>query len=199
MHMHHDKYSAVTAAAREESPMTNIDEHSTSADGDPRLGFWLRAAGRGVRTRFAQAAWAGAEHPTEVADEIDRRIAAAVAPEDAAAAAAALEAIAREFGFDDADAREEGPGFGLRGFGPGWFGAGGPFGRRGFGPRGFGRHRHGHGHGHGQERGEHGCDYGHHGHHDGHGRRGRGFAPAAADQDAFERGFDAGYRAAERD
>ncbi|WP_455133833.1 hypothetical protein [Microbacterium aurum] len=152
-----------------------------------------------------------------IVDGIRTRVTGAVGDEGYAQLTASLEAIARELGWDETAAAERGfgrPRFG-RGFGPGFAGPG--FGRAPFGA-GFGPHRHGgfgpgrpgrpadhdgepmhgrsecgerHGHPHaGPGRHGHphegGHDHPRHGHH----RRGHGGRRA---QEAYERGFDAGF------
>lgn len=178
-------------------------------------GTWaLTDDGRAARERLAA-----------VVDGIRARVAGAVSPEDFATTMASLEAIARELGWDEASGYPRGRGFrpwgrgfgGPRPFRPeirfGW----GPNlhhgfapGRPGADPRhgawhaahadgsfddgcpGHGPHsRHGHAgpHGHGEHHG-HGDHHGHgpHGHH-GHGRR--------KAERAYERGFAAGFGAAQ--
>ncbi|MFG6475824.1 MarR family winged helix-turn-helix transcriptional regulator [Microbacterium sp. P06] len=127
-------------------------------------GRWeLTEAGRAEKDRLAA-----------LVDGMRERVSGAVSPEDFDTTLASLEAIARELGWDEsADAGHRRHGF-AGGFGPGFrdgFGGG----HRGFGPghRGFGR---GHGHrgfGHGRD---HGC-----GDHQPHGEQ------------AYERGFTAGF------
>ena len=138
-------------------------EHTTPDTDHRPLGFWLRTAAFALRAQFAGHGPRRGHDRREFAGRaarIDDRIAATVSPEDYAITVRTLEAIAREFGYD-----EDAAGHGLRpGFGPG------------FGPRprhGRGRSRHEHGHG------------------------GRA-AASAADTAAFERGFEAGFRAATR-
>ncbi|SIT86204.1 MarR family winged helix-turn-helix transcriptional regulator [Microbacterium sp. RU33B] len=130
-----------------------------------------------------------------IVDGLRSRVAGAVPPEDFATTMASLEAIARELGWDD-EARMPRHGFGRggrRGFGPGLrpgFGPGHRFGP-GFGPgrefgpgHGDGRGRvfphDGDGHGRGRDCAPHG----------GHPHHGRGGARA---EQAYERGFDAGF------
>ncbi|MCX6502934.1 MAG: hypothetical protein NT132_11125 [Microbacterium sp.] len=197
--------------------MTENTENTENGAAERRLHFWLRAASRAVRTQFAQAARGGADNPAAVAADIDARITAAVSPEDYATTAASLESIARELGWDESapGAGEHGRGFGRGfGFGPG-FGPGVGFGPGfgGFGP-GFRPDRdadtdadeRGHGHGRRFGRGfapQGGMPpFGGHRGHRGH-RGGRGFGhdasgdPQAAEA-SFERGFEAGFRAAAR-
>lgn len=140
---------------------SNEQNPETTDDTNRPLGYWLRVVGATIgRERFR-----GAER-----DDIRSRIEAAVSPEDYATTVASLEAIAREFGWDETRAEEWRKGRGPRfGFGPGM--------GRGFGPEQDDadgpRHPHHRGHG------PHG--HGHHG-------RGRGR------EHAYERGFDAGFQ-----
>ena len=173
------------------------------ADGD---GWTLTDEGRAAKERLGA-----------VVDGIRAKVRGAVSDEEMATTLASLEKIARAFGWDEETPLPRGRrhGFGERGEGRGFprrFGR--PFGR-GFGPgRGFG---HGFGPGFGPGRGfgpdadqrEDECrpgerGHGHHGHpgfRDGeHGERGdhghRGHGPhrvARFVQNAYERGFDAGY------
>lgn len=180
-------------------------------------GTWvLTDEGRAARKRLAG-----------VVDGIRRHVAESVPPEDFATTLASLEAIARELGWDEAAPRHEhggffgpradrGRGFGFRpGFGPGFpggpgFGPGFP-GGPGFDPRrawAWGRDEEdgcrghgdgGHGHGHGEH--NHHGHHAHHGHHGEHHRdRHHGGRDRATAEQAYERGFDAGYSrgAAER-
>lgn len=133
-------------------------------------GAWaLTAEGRAARGRLSG-----------IVDGLRERVAGAVSAEDYATMTASLAAIARELGADDAERAPFafGP-FGPGAFRPGAFGSG-PFShgrgrgghhRHGFGGREFGGHR-GHGAGH------HPCEHP-------SGRRG---------EQAYERGFDAGFR-----
>jgi len=167
-----------------------------------------------------------------IVDGIRSRVTGAVGDDAYTQLTGALEAIARELGWDETTAAERGfgrPGFGRPGFGrppfgapgfgpdfaPGFgqkFGAGfDPALRYGFGPnrhRGFGPGRPGRpadrddeplrGPGHSPQ---HGCDergdhpHGGHGHHDHphHGGHGRGHGGGRRAQQAYERGFDAGF------
>jgi hypothetical protein len=168
-------------------------------------GTWvLTDAGREAKERLGA-----------IVDGVRARVAGAVSPDDFATTLTSLEAIARELGWDES-MRMPRPGrrFGRgHGFGPGHgFGDG-----HGFGP-GHGRGRgHGFGPGHGHGHGCHGAHHAHaeHGHyaHAGHGQygdSGHGRSPyghsghghhGAGREQAYERGFDAGYArgVAERD
>jgi len=180
---------------------------------------WVDESGDGtwVLTDEGRAA---KERLGAIVDGIRARVSGAVTPEDYSTTMASLEAIARELGWDE-NARMPRHGFG-RGFGPGsgfgrgfgrGFGGGfgadfGPGFGRGFGP-GFGR---GFGPGHfgGEGYGSHGENpwhshhrhdeqdcrprHGHGAHHHG-GYRGRGHGEGSgrSGQDAYERGFDAGF------
>jgi len=141
------------------------NEENTPAPTDRSLGFWLRAVGPLLGRAVAQS---GGD-----IDAVRARVSGAVSPEDYATTVAALEAIARELGWDESHAGH-GSGRGERhGFGPG------AHGHRGFGPdAGFGR---GFGPGFG---------HGHHGRGFGPGERGHGHRKA---ERAYERGFAAGF------
>lgn len=158
-------------------------------------GSWqLTDAGREARDRIA-----------EIVDGIRSRVVAAAGDEAFATTMASLEAIARELGWDETDrpAWHGFRGFGRRGFaGPGPFHPGFGGGRPGFEARSYDAsfddgcrhldHAHAPGHedrGFGPERGlgpGHGFGPGRrgHGHPHGGGRRA---------QEAYERGFDAGF------
>lgn len=151
---------------------------------------------------------------------IRSRVAGAVTPEEFATTMASLEAIAREFGWDESAELPRGRGWGRRFGGPRPFR---PDLRFGFGPhRGFEPGRPGRpgwagtdphhgashgeawgGRGHGDEEchGHHGRGhFGHHSHHD-HGDYGHGHGHGRHDhgqgaESAYERGFAAGFDAA---
>ena len=162
-----------------------VDRGWVEADGD---GWALTDEGRAAKERLGATV-----------DGIRAKVAGAVSDEEMATTLAALEKIARAFGWDEETPlpRKQRPGFGPRhGFGR----------RHGFGPgHGFDP-RHGFGHGHdGDEeggyrgRGHHdGHDHRDHGHaHRGHGRghgHGHGHRAQRMAERAFERGFDAGFR-----
>ncbi|KYJ97051.1 MarR family winged helix-turn-helix transcriptional regulator [Microbacterium sp. CH1] len=184
-----------------------VDHGWVEADGD---GWALTDEGRAAKERLGAAV-----------DGIRAKVADAVSDEEMATTLAALEKIARAFGWDEETPlpRKRRPGFG--------FGPRGGFGRRhgfghghGFGPgHGFGHResfdrgdfgpRHGFGPGEGFEP-RHGFDrhdgeedggYRGRGHHDGHAHRGHGHAhrdhghrAQRMAERAFERGFDAGFR-----
>lgn len=148
-----------------------------------RKGKHLRSlADRGWVEQNGDGTWALTDAGREAKDSlgvavngIRARVAGAASPEDLATTMTSLEAIAREFGWDESSRMPRRRGFG-RGFGPG------------FG-RGFGHgDEHGHGHGHGHHHGERCGDRGH-GHHRDHGHHG---GPRHAEH-AYERGFDAGF------
>lgn len=164
-------------------------------------GTWvLTDAGREARERLGEAVGG-----------IRSRVAGAVSPDDYATTVASLEAIARELGWDETQPFPRGSGRGrFGGFGPGRFGGPGAFGgpgpfhpgwgpnlHHGFDPR-AGRHAawsedgcHGRGHDHPHERGHgrrgrgHGFDGGH----------GHGIDGGRKAEEAYERGFAAGFAA----
>lgn len=152
------------------------------ADGD---GWTLTDDGRAAKERLGA-----------IVDGIRAKVSDAVSEEEMATTLAALEKIARAFGWDEETPLPRGRrhGFGGRGRG---FGRrfGRPFGG-GFGP-GFG-----HGFGPDAHQSEHECRHGERGHgrhsehseHGDHGHRAPGPHPAArVAQHAYERGFDAGF------
>lgn len=151
--------------------LRRLEERGWLVRGDG--GWQLTDEGRAAKDRLA-----------EIVEGVRTKVSGAVSPEDWATLTASLEAIARELGWDESEGMPRSPrGFGRRrgfarghGFGPG------------FGPGRFGhgfhhghefRHRHSHGshRGHGFDA-DHHCAHGHAGDHA---------------QDAYERGFDAGY------
>lgn len=159
-----------------------VDRGWVEADGD---GWALTDEGRAAKERLGAAV-----------DGIHAKVAEAVSAEEMATTLAALEKIARAFGWDEETPlpRKRRPAFGFghrRGFGPGHVDR-----RHGFGPRpGFDPidtpcHHDGDGddphRGHGR-RDSH--THSHHGHGHGHGHRAQRVA-----ERAFERGFDAGFR-----
>ncbi|OIJ32430.1 MarR family winged helix-turn-helix transcriptional regulator [Microbacterium sp. LCT-H2] len=161
-----------------------IDRGWVEADGD---GWALTDEGRAAKERLGAAV-----------DGLRAKVAGAVSDEEMATTLAALEKIARAFGWDEETPlpRKQRPGFGFgprRGFGPGrGHGRGRGFAPgEGFEPRyGFDRHDCHENGGH-RGRGHHdGHDHRDHGHaHRGHGHRAQRMA-----ERAFERGFDAGFR-----
>lgn len=156
--------------------LRTLDERGWIARTD--AGWTLTDEGRAAKERLGA-----------IVDGIRSKVTSAVSEDDYATTIASLEAIARGLGWDGSVRMPRGRGFGRRrGFGPN-FGD-----RRGFGPeggdrRGFGPDggHHGHGHGHGGGHGE--C---------GHGRRHGGHAGHRMAQDAYERGFHAGFTHGER-
>ncbi|WP_431864734.1 MarR family winged helix-turn-helix transcriptional regulator [Microbacterium paraoxydans] len=181
-----------------------VDRGWVEADGD---GWALTDEGRAAKERLGAAV-----------DGIRAKVAGAVSDEEMATTLAALEKIARAFGWDEETPlprkQRSGFGFGPRhGFGRGHgFGPGHGFGHEhgfdrghGFGPgHGFG-HEHGFDRGHGFDRhnGDEEGGYRGRGHHDGHAHRdhghahrghGHGHRAQRMAERAFERGFDAGFR-----
>lgn len=143
-----------------------------------------------------------------IVEGLRARVVAAVGDDEAyAALTGSLEKIARELGWDEnaADGERGFGGFGRPGFGPGFRPGFGPGFRPGFGPGvggrprpfdpdihdGYGHNRH-RGYGdegcHGHHPNRHGHGHGHAAH--GHGHHGRG---GRRTQQAYERGFDAGF------
>jgi hypothetical protein len=173
---------------------TSTPEESGSTTPEERtLADWMRITQRSFMRRVAEeigdadidmrAAMAAKfhGHPSPEADKlaaavkaVQDKATASVSADDLAATLRTLETIARELGWDESQASGPGRGFGP-GFGPG-FGRGpwgGGWGGWGFDPRrGFGR------------------GHGHRGHKDGgdHPKR----------EHAYERGFEAGFDAAQR-
>ena len=154
-------------------------------------GWIVRADGRWQLTDEGRAA---KDRLSEIVDGVRAKVSGAVSPEDWARLTASLEAIARELGWKESDGMPRSPRrFGRRrgrgrGFGRG-FRHGHRFGPERFGP-GFG-YRHGHRDGHGFDADDH-CGHGGHGP-GGHGHHGHGHSHRHAAQEAYERGFDAGF------
>lgn len=197
---------------------------SIIAGDDERPGFAERLARKGKKLHVledrgwvaqgADGTWtltdeghAAKERLGGIVDGLRSRVAGAVSPDDFAITMTALEAIARELGWDE-ESRLPRHGFGprgRRGFGPGFrpgFGPGRAFGPgddSGFAPGEGGGFRPGHGDGRGRvfphdgERGGHPHGFGPR--HGGRGcdpQHGRGRGHQRAER-AFERGFDAGF------
>ena len=185
--------SAVTPEAAERLRRKGKLLHGLDARGwitETDDGWTLTEDGRAAKERLSAAV-----------DGVRAKVAAAVAPEDYTTTVTALQAIARELGWDESQRMPRGPhhgfgpgrgrafsrrfaagrGFGPAGFGPAGFGPAG-FGPAGFGPAGFGPAGFEPGFGPGFGRGfapRHGFAPGH-GFHPRH-----GFDPA----DAADRGF----------
>ncbi|SFI50169.1 MULTISPECIES: MarR family winged helix-turn-helix transcriptional regulator [Microbacterium] len=191
-------FAAEGVTRRDWRILTLIDGDVEAPEALERLrGKKLRTlADRGWVTRV-DAGWAltdegraAKERLGALVDGIRSKVAATVSDDDFATTVASLEAIARGLGWDGAERLPGGHGFGRReGFGPGrGFGAGPGFGAgRGFGPGGRGHHGH---HGHG-DCGHGGRGFGGDFAHGGHGHHGHAGHRMA--EDAYARGFEAGF------
>jgi hypothetical protein len=178
--------------ARRGKKLRSLQERGWVTEND---GIWtLTDEGRAAKDRLS-----------ETVSSIREEVGEAVSPEDLAITMASLEAIARRLGWDEQSAdsgrRGFGPGHGFgphghrHGFGP--HGRGHGFGGAGFGREGFGGHGFGHRHGRFDRSEMHGRfglgGFGPDAEHRDCG--GRGHHAAAPAEEAYERGFRAGFAA----
>lgn len=173
--------------APDQNPSDQNAQDDAATEARP-LEYWMRAAGRSI----IHAVMSGDR------DSVAKTINAAVPAEDLETTRASLEAIAKAFGWDEAqavsDRRRRGPRGFRPGFGPGFRPGFGPGFRPGFGPEGednapasdAGRREYPHPHGmHPWAGGFEGRGH----HRGGHGHGGE----RRHTQRAYERGFDAGF------